>query len=835
MADPLYRSVFYGRSFLMSANLYEALQTACAEVGLVYREVPADGRWYETDVIDDRRGRGDGRIKLFPDGEGGIVCNWKGDTQVFFVNHKQPLTDAEREAREQRRQAAIRQAREEETRQHTEAAHKAQALWKAAQAVSADHPYLLCKGVKPVSTLREIPHEAVIAILGYPPKSGGTPLTGRLLVAPVKVGDAITTVELIDETGCKSAIAGGLKASGYWAAQSLPSDDGAGQTLLIGEGVATMLSARSATGYLAIAALSVSNLEPVARWMRERYPAATVILLADLDKNSGQPHPRALTAAQAVEVRLAIPDFGANRPVKATDFNDLAAYQGMDAVRRAIEFATTVSSPIWPDPIPLPSTLLTVEPFDYDLLPHAFKAWIQDIVERMQCAPDYLAIGAMVALAAIVGRQIGIHPKRQDDWLVVPNLWGALIGRPGVLKTPALEKVLKPIKRFEVEAKNEFQLAQADAETHTAVREARKKHAHKKIFDAVRKAADPYEVARLELSAEKNGPVRRRYIVNDSSVEKLGELLNENPNGLLVFRDELLGLLATLEKQGQEGARQFYLEAWNGNGRFTYDRIGRGTIDIEACCISLLGSIQPGPLQKYLATTADDGLMQRFQLAVWPDPKPDWRNVDRWPDRMAKEAGFQVFDRLRALVPLAIGALPGEDGSIPALRFAPDAQEEFDTWRAGLEIRLRNDDLHPALEAVLAKYRSLIPALALLIHLADHPAGGPVSLLALTKACAWGEYLESHARRIYGARIDAHLISAAQLAEKIRSGDLPERFTLREVYRRHWRHLNHSQCAEAAIAVLIDHHWLRAEPESSGPSGGRPSVMYRVNPKVREV
>ncbi len=43
----------------MSANLYEALQTACAEVGLVYREVPADGRWYETDVIDDRRGRGD--------------------------------------------------------------------------------------------------------------------------------------------------------------------------------------------------------------------------------------------------------------------------------------------------------------------------------------------------------------------------------------------------------------------------------------------------------------------------------------------------------------------------------------------------------------------------------------------------------------------------------------------------------------------------------------------------------------------------------------------------------------------------------------------------------
>ena len=818
----------------MSANLQDALRTACAEVGLVYREVPTDGRWYETDVIDDRRGRGDGRIKLFPDGEGGVVCNWKGDTQVFFVNHDQPLTDAEREAREQRRQAAFRQAREEETQRRAEAARKAQTLWRAAQPASGDHPYLLGKVVKPVPTLREIGMEAAVAILGYTPKSSGEPLTGRLLLAPVKVGDAITTVEMIDESGRKSAIAGGLKAEGYWAAQSLPTGDGTEQTLLIGEGVATVLSAREATEHSVIAALSVGNLEPVARRLRERYPAATVILLADLDKNSGQPHPRAFTAAQAVEAPLAVPDFGTHRPAKATDFNDLAAHSGLDAVRRAIESATTVSSSTWPDPIPLPSTLSSIEPFDFDLLPDAFKAWIQDIVDRMQCPPDYPAIGAMVGLAAVVGRQIGIHPKRQDDWLVVANLWGALVGRPGVLKTPALLDALKPIQRFEIEAKNIFRLAQADAEVNEVVGNARKKLDQKAIIAAIEKNVDPYEIAKLSLSSEKEGPTRRRYIVNDSSVEKLGELLNENPNGLLVFRDELLGLLATLEKQGQEGARQFYLEAWNGNGRFTYDRIGRGTVDIEACCISLLGSIQPGPLQSYLAKTADDGLMQRFQLAVWPDSNADWRNVDRWPDQVAKDKAFAVFTRLNRLTPLAIGAIPGEDGSIPALRFAPDAQEKFDEWRAELEIRLRNHDLPPSMEAVLAKYRRLIPALALLIHLADHPEGGLVSLTALIKACAWGEYLESHARRIYRVRINADLISAMQLAEKIRLGDLPERFTLREVYRRHWSDLNHSKRVEAAIAVLIDHHWLRAEPEPSGSSGGRPSMMYRVNPKVRE-
>lgn len=65
----------------MNVSLHDALRAACAEVGIVYRDVPADGRWYETDVDGDRRGLGNARIKLFPDGAGGIVCNWKGESR----------------------------------------------------------------------------------------------------------------------------------------------------------------------------------------------------------------------------------------------------------------------------------------------------------------------------------------------------------------------------------------------------------------------------------------------------------------------------------------------------------------------------------------------------------------------------------------------------------------------------------------------------------------------------------------------------------------------------------------------------------------------------------
>lgn len=485
----------------------------------------------------------------------------------------------------------------------------------------------------------------------------------------------------------------------------------------------------------------------------------------------------------------------------------------------------------WGDPFPLPTELPPVAAFPPEILPDSLRPWIMDIADRLQCPPDFPAIGALVSLAALVGRKVGIRPKRQDDWLVVPNLWGVVVGRPGVLKSPALQETMKPLVRLEVEAKNQYGLAMRDAEATKAVAEARRKVNDAKVRAAIKKGdGDPYEIARLAIDGDQDAPIRRRYIVNDSTVEKLGELLNENPNGLLTFRDEILGLLCALDRTGQEGARQFYLEAWNGCGRFTYDRIGRGTVDIEACCLSILGSIQPGPLQDYLATAPDDGLMQRFQLAVWPDLEPEWRNVDRWPDRDAKDQARSVFTRLDGLTGLAVGAVPGDNGDIPSLRFAPDAQAEFTTWRTALENRLRVEELPPALETCLAKYRSLVPSLALLTHLADAPDGGPVPLPALLKACAWGEYLESHARRIYAAHTTPGLLGAVRLAEKIQTGSLNNPFALRDVYRPGWSRLTTAEQAQAAVNILVDHEWLRPETEQTK---GRPRTSYAVNPKVR--
>lgn len=487
------------------------------------------------------------------------------------------------------------------------------------------------------------------------------------------------------------------------------------------------------------------------------------------------------------------------------------------------------------EPQPLPDELPPVEPLELELMPSSLRPWIRDIAERMQCPPDFLGASAMVALAGVVGRKVGICPRRQDDWLVVPNLWGAVIGRPGVLKSPAVKEVLRPIQQMEELARQEHQEALKDYTVKQIVAEQSKRVAKEKIQAALKKGEDAEAVARQSIEGMADEPIRRRRLANDSTVEKLGELLNQNPNGLLVFRDELIGLIKSLDKDGQEGARAFYLEAWNGDSRFTWDRIGRGTIDIPYCTLSVLGGIQPGPLSTYLraalsSSQGDDGFIQRFQLIVWPDISAPWTNVDRAPDSEARARAYQVFERLDALDPATIGAEAPADlpGAIPFLRFAESAQVLFDEWRERLELLLRSGELHPALESHFAKYRSLIPSLALLIHLAEGGTG-TVTRSALEKALSWDQYLRSHARRLYAVQVAPEVAGARALAKLIQRGKLTSGFTVRDLYRTHRRGLDTKEAAERATGLLEDLNWLRStEPDT----GGRRTRLFWISPKI---
>ncbi|MDR8394850.1 MAG: PriCT-2 domain-containing protein [Paraburkholderia sp.] len=229
-----------------------------------------------------------------------------------------PAADrADLEARARARQAAV--------------AREALSIWQWARPVAPGHPYLGRKRVRAVPTLRELEAEELHALLGYAPRSAEEVLTGRVLVVPVRIGDALSTLELIDAQGRKSALAGGAKSGGYWAVEPDGFREGAATPILVAEGVATALAVWEATGWFSIAALSSGNLRSVAAMWRGRYPEAEMLVLADL----GPGYEHARQAALGTSSVLAEPRFASQATIGGevpTDFDDMAVLSGSHAV-----------------------------------------------------------------------------------------------------------------------------------------------------------------------------------------------------------------------------------------------------------------------------------------------------------------------------------------------------------------------------------------------------------------------------------------------------------------------------------------------------------------------
>jgi hypothetical protein len=334
-------------------------------------------------------------------------------------------------------------------------------------------------------------------------------------------------------------------------------------------------------------------------------------------------------------------------------------------------------------------------------------------------------------------------------------------------------------------------------------------------------------------------------MTNDATIEKIAEILRDNPDGILYYRDELMGWLRSLDKAGREADRAFYLEAWNGNGSFSVDRIGRGSLHVPAVCVSVLGGIQPGPLTTYVTDALEeaekaDGLLQRFQVLVYPDLR-GYDPVDRWPDLEAKNRAYNVFKNLANLDAEAFGARADEDGEVPYIRFDAEAQEVFDGWRAEFEPRFREavGEYPAAIESHFMKYRSLFASLALIFEAVDfvddaEGAGKAVRKTSALRAAAWCKYLESHAMRVYSPTLDVTTAAAKTLLDRIEVGDVNHGAKVREIYRNQWSQLTTPEEVAVAIEVLEEHGWVRQVTAKPGSRGGRPSEALHVHPDLRE-
>jgi len=509
--------------------------------------------------------------------------------------------------------------------------------------------------------------------------------------------------------------------------------------------------------------------------------------------------------------------------------------EGFGSIGGAVSGAAGVS---WPAPTIPEDDLPPAPPFDLSMIPGPVGTWLVDTSKRMPCPPDFLLVGALTALASVLGRHLCIRPETFTTWTPTATCWGLIVGRPGWLKTPALSSVMSPLVALEREADEQREGAERERDAARTIHKAKRAALEESLKKAV-KGNDDAAVAEIQRAlAGLDVPKElhaRRYRTSDSTAEALQEILKVQPDdGILLFRDEIPGWLDMLGREGREGERAFFLEGWDSSSGYRSDRISRGPVSIPPFSLSVLGGIQPGPLLSRFGSAiaggaGADGLLERFQLIAYPDAVPDWTTPNTLPDMEIVRAAESIFASLAHIQPHEIGAARDHD-SPPFLRFDPRAQEAWDAWRRDHH-RRGATGASTSMDGWLSKNPKTLAGLAILMHLLAERSG-PVKADSLDLALSILRWSEAHAARIYGVATRRGEAGARVIVERLRAGKIRPSFTPREIQRRGWMHLAGKDDVSDALEVLQDWGAVRIHHRQAKSVGGRSTVDVEAHPSL---
>ena len=102
--------------------------------------------------------------------------------------------------------------------------------------------------------------------------------------------------------------------------------------------------------------------------------------------------------------------------------------------------------PELPDPMPL-SRIPPATPLPLELLPDVVRGFVEVEAELKAVEPEMVAIPALVALAASIGKDARLTVSA--GWVERACLWGVVIAPPGSTKTAAQEAAIKPLRAAE--------------------------------------------------------------------------------------------------------------------------------------------------------------------------------------------------------------------------------------------------------------------------------------------------------------------------------------------------------------------------------------------------
>jgi hypothetical protein len=368
--------------------------------------------------------------------------------------------------------------------------------------------------------------------------------------------------------------------------------------------------------------------------------------------------------------------------------------------------------------------------FPVDALPVSCRRFVEEAARAIGCQADLVAVPVLVLLSAGVGNSRAVELKR--GWRESATLFAAVVKPPGEKKTPAAKAALSPVWKRQVDLKREYREKREAYEE-----ELRQWKVNEKIATKNGEAAPPPPPQ----------PVMARTVVEDTTVEALAVLLEDNPRGVLVFRDELTGWVRAMDQyKGGKGAdRQNWLSLWS-NSPIAVDRKGKPEpVIVESPWVSVLGSIQPSVLPE-LADNREDGLLDRFLFAY---PEPYHAPLSDKEISAAAENGLEELYEGLARLPM-----PESNGEpFPGrVSLAPGSWEAFKSLSDSLTAEMCALGFPLRLAGAWRKLEAYLARLALILALAravDSGAREKIEPQDVLNAGRLVEYFKVHARRVH--------------------------------------------------------------------------------------
>ena len=347
---------------------------------------------------------------------------------------------------------------------------------------------------------------------------------------------------------------------------------------------------------------------------------------------------------------------------------------------------------------PFPKVLPSTQEFPVEAMPERCRALIREAASAIGCPPEFVALPMLVTLGSAIGNARRLKVK--GGWTEGATVYAAVIAEPGDKKSPAQNVAVEPAMTEQVRLRK---LYQDKLDEHK--RELREyevdRHRARKDEEAAPPPPQP--------------PTMERTAVGDTTVEALARILEQNPRGVGVFRDELAAWVRSMDQYragGKGSDRQFWLSMWS-NQPAQFDRKGQPEpVILHRPFAGVFGSIQPDVLPD-LQNNRDDGLLERFVFA-YPEPiLSDWTEDEITADAAGRYAN--LYSRLRDL---EMGTDEYVNPDPKVVNLSPDAKVVFiDAYNSHQEERrspgfpreLRR--AWPKLEGYLARF-SLILALS---------------------------------------------------------------------------------------------------------------------------